>query len=180
MKITSRVKSIVIASALLFKIIHLKIKLKYTSMKYFLNSTLALTILLVSCKKDSAVENTNRTRTNIVPFTQVGNQMKLQQQTTATDAASFKTTGNNTGLNPAHGQAGHRCELPVGAPLNDNPKPSQTTAPIATTAVTNTTAPTAANPPVANSTTPIPEGMNPAHGQTNHRCDIAVGAPLPI
>jgi hypothetical protein len=26
--------------------------------------------------------------------------------------------------------------------------------------------------------TPTAEGMNPPHGQQNHRCDIAVGAPL--
>lgn len=25
---------------------------------------------------------------------------------------------------------------------------------------------------------PVAAGMNPAHGQPNHRCDIAVGAPL--
>jgi hypothetical protein len=32
--------------------------------------------------------------------------------------------------------------------------------------------------PVAQQTAPTAPGMNPPHGQPNHRCDIAVGAPL--
>ena len=45
-----------------------------------------------------------------------------------------------------------------------------------------TAAPTATAPqPVQQSTTvaPTAPGMNPPHGQPGHRCDIAVGAPLP-
>lgn len=147
-------------------------------MKYFLTFALASTALLFSCKKEADIKNTSSSPTNVVPFTEVGNQMKSQQQTTTANAKVTETTNTGTGLNPAHGQPGHRCELPVGAPLNSAPAPSKTTAPTATTAVT-TTAPTVTNPPVANTTTPTPEGMNPPHGQTNHRCDIAVGAPLP-
>jgi hypothetical protein len=51
-------------------------------------------------------------------------------------------------LNPAHGEPGHRCDIPVGSPLN---------------------IPTAA-PAVAR--------MNPPHGEPGHRCDIPVGSPL--
>lgn len=29
--------------------------------------------------------------------------------------------GDNKGLNPAHGQPGHRCDIAVGAPLNSAP-----------------------------------------------------------
>ena len=149
-------------------------------MKYFLTFALASTALLFSCKKEADIKNTSSSPTNVVPFTEVGNQMKSQQQTTAAHAKVTETTNTGTGLNPAHGQPGHRCELPVGAPLNSAPAPSKITAPTATatTAVT-TTAPPVTNPPVANTTTPTPEGMNPPHGQANHRCDIAVGAPLP-
>lgn len=65
------------------------------------------------------------------------------------NAAGAKTA---PGMNPAHGQPGHRCDIPVGSPLNA---------------------------PSAKATTPqTPPGMNPAHGQPGHRCDIAVGAPL--
>lgn len=93
---------------------------------------------------------------------------------TTTTVAPAATTAVAPGMNPAHGQPGHRCDIAVGAPLNS--KPSATTA--TTTPVslqppaTTITAPSA---PVTNSVAP---GMNPAHGQPGHRCDIAVGAPL--
>jgi len=71
------------------------------------------------------------------------------------------------GMNPAHGQPGHRCDIAVGAPLNSAPaKPATTT----TTTQTVTPAPA--------TTTKTAPGMNPPHGQPGHRCDIAVGAPL--
>jgi len=68
------------------------------------------------------------------------------------------------GLNPAHGQPGHRCDIPVGAPLNSPPaaasKPQQ---PVISTGT----------PPAAST------GMvNPAHGQPGHDCSVPVGAPL--
>ena len=67
--------------------------------------------------------------------------------------------GENTAnaINPAHGEPGHVCSIPVGSPLNS----------------------VIANPGAAtvNSSTPA-SGKNPAHGQPGHRCDIAVGAPL--
>jgi len=77
------------------------------------------------------------------------------------------------GINPAHGQPNHRCDIAVGAPLNSkpttsNPANAPTIKPAAPTATTVTTAPVQK----------VAAGMNPAHGQPNHRCDIAVGEPL--
>lgn len=69
------------------------------------------------------------------------------------------------GMNPAHGQPGHRCDIPVGAPLNSPPGKQ------AATTQTITPAPTTAKTKTA-------PGMNPPHGDPGHRCDIAVGAPL--
>ncbi len=92
----------------------------------------------------------------------------------------LSTTVTAPGMNPPHGQPNHRCDIPVGAPLNSPPK-SSNAAPSATTQ---------SNSPVQITTTPITssqlnspnqttaEGMNPPHGQPNHRCDIAVGVPL--
>jgi hypothetical protein len=84
-------------------------------------------------------------------------------------------------MNPQHGQAGHRCDIAVGAPLNSRcsraanstatPQNSLTSGYPATTYTVNNAA---ASAPA----TPTAEGMNPPHGQENHRCDIAVGAPL--
>lgn len=95
----------------------------------------------------------------------------------------------NTGvpeLNPPHGQPYHRCDIPVGSPLNAAP-PAKTTPVINRTG----TAPTLENaarlnnarlnntsaPAMANTT---PPKLNPPHGQPFHRCDIAVGSPLPV
>lgn len=76
------------------------------------------------------------------------------------------TTNTQTtapGMNPPHGQPGHRCDIAVGAPLNSPP------------AQTNPTSTTINTTPAVTTTAP---GMNPPHGQPGHRCDIAVGAPL--
>lgn len=119
-------------------------------------------------------------------------------------------SGENTasGINPAHGEPGHVCSIPVGAPLNSaNANQGATTvssgstptsgknpahgqpghrcdiavgAPLNSAPATGSVATTTAN----NSTLPGPKtttvasGLNPAHGQPGHRCDIAVGAPL--
>ncbi len=91
------------------------------------------------------------------------------KQVQAAPAAATTQQVMTAGLNPAHGQPGHRCDIAVGAPLNSpaaaKPATTQTTqtiTPVVTPASTAKTAP----------------GMNPAHGQPGHRCDIAVGAPL--
>lgn len=81
-------------------------------------------------------------------------------------------TATAPGMNPPHGQPGHRCDISVGAPLNSKPAPAQPT--------TVSTAPQ--QPAVTMKEVPTPTktlpGMNPPHGEPNHRCDIAVGAPL--
>lgn len=82
---------------------------------------------------------------------------------------AVQTPANSAGLNPPHGQPGHRCDIAVGAPLNSKPDPP------VTPAATVNQAPVITTQPVAQNVAP---GMNPAHGQPGHRCDIAVGAPL--
>ncbi|MTH15166.1 hypothetical protein [Flavobacterium sp. LC2016-01] len=90
------------------------------------------------------------------------------------------------GMNPSHGQPGHRCDIPVGAPLN-----SPVVKPVATNTAQSGSATQSftVTPPAGNNAVPallstepaqtVAEGMNPPHGQAGHRCDIAVGAPLP-
>jgi hypothetical protein len=104
-------------------------------------------------------------------------------------------------LNPPHGEPFHRCDIPVGAPLTSAPAnttrqtnsdPVQATAPqsanTAPSVTNNPTAPTIENamrmnPSQTRSTAPANSGtkprLNPPHGQPWHRCDIAVGSPLP-
>ncbi|MEN2398146.1 hypothetical protein GKZ90_0000020 [Flavobacterium sp. MC2016-06] len=108
-----------------------------------------------------------------------------QRVVTTTVAAPVKV---GKGMNPSHGQPGHRCDIPVGAPLN-----SPVAKPVAASNTAqqggSTSQTFTVTPPPANNAVPallstdagnkVAEGMNPAHGQPGHRCDIAVGAPLP-
>ena len=81
-------------------------------------------------------------------------------------------TATAEGMNPPHGQPNHRCDIPVGAPLNSPPgkPPAQPT-------MVQQGAPVQPGPVQAAPVQTAP-GMNPPHGQPNHRCDIPVGAPL--
>jgi len=90
------------------------------------------------------------------------------------------------GMNPPHGQPGHRCEIAVGAPLSSAPNKGTATpakpATITPTQVTTTSTPAPTTPAILNpgtGTTTTAPGMNPPHGQAGHVCSVAVGAPLP-
>ena len=124
--------------------------------KSIILSILAAAPLFVSCKdKDATVEQSSQTV----------QEATLEQKKQALDnvvPAGSKTSnsGDMGALNPAHGQPGHSCEIPVGAPLNGN-------------AATPGVSPIQANAAPAGG-----NGLNPAHGQPGHRCDIKVGDPL--
>lgn len=74
------------------------------------------------------------------------------------------------GLNPPHGQPGHRCDIPVGESLSKAPAKNTSTA--SSPVITPT------KPLVEAPDTMFAKGLNPAHGKPGHRCDIAVGQPL--
>ena len=99
--------------------------------------------------------------------------------TTTTTTVQQQPVTTAPGMNPAHGQPGHNCDLAVGAPLNSAPTKKGATPTVPTTTqnqvVTTTTTPTITTTPSTVKTAP---GMNPPHGQPGHRCDITVGAPL--
>lgn len=71
-----------------------------------------------------------------------------------TEKATAQPVSNVTpnGLNPEHGLPGHRCDLPVGAPLTISA--------------------------AQKSSAPAHPKTNPQHGMPGHRCDLAVGAAL--
>ncbi|KAA6430262.1 hypothetical protein ACD591_19275 [Rufibacter glacialis] len=140
-------------------------------MKNILPVVLAASVLsLAGCSKskDNTPAQTNNSQDVTFPA--------AQNQPAATGQAMPAAQGGATaGLNPAHGQPGHRCDIQVGAPLNSAPA----TAP--STTVTPSAAPSALPPaPVLPSAPPIStaKGLNPPHGQPGHDCGIAVGAPL--
>lgn len=110
----------------------------------------------------------------VVTTTVPNAQMQQNAQTiSASDAAKAMPAA---GLNPAHGQPGHRCDIAVGAPLNSaptvatQPQAQVTTAPQPVTVSAPTAAPSAPADPNAK--------VNPPHGQPGHDCAIPVGAPL--
>ena len=75
------------------------------------------------------------------------------------------------GLNPAHGEPGHDCAIPVGAPLDGSGVQNQgANIPNATQPVLQTSAQGKA----------ASSGINPTHGQPGHDCAVAVGAPLSV
>ncbi|MCC2590538.1 hypothetical protein [Chryseobacterium sp. MFBS3-17] len=98
----------------------------------------------------------------------------------STGPAPMAVAGQTTapGTNPPHGQPGHRCEIPVGAPLNSAPGAGNTQQIVVDPSSSGNTLQIDPNAAKPSQNTPTAAGMNPPHGEPGHRCDIAVGAPL--
>src|SRR5688572_13260192 len=84
--------------------------------------------------------------------------LKDQPAVTSTQpVTNTNTTKSSAALNPAHGQPGHRCEIPVGAPLDSKPTTSTNVSqPVITQNNNNTTITPVITPTVdkVNPTTP--------------------------
>jgi hypothetical protein len=174
---------------------------------FYFYLTLLTSLVLFSCKKEEENTVTDQ-RTNVVPFTQMATTTATSTPSNPANTSAYvekpdqkesvmyqykytvvknpnattTTTVTPAGMNPPHGQPKHRCDIPFGAPLN-SPKPKNVTTPnttvVSTPTSTNTTNAVPSLLAAPTEGTPTPEGMNPPHGQAKHRCDIAVGAPLP-
>lgn len=183
-------------------------------MKNILSALVLASVLFVSCKKEetavapeankeesvfsdsfSGPVDTAAVPAAAVPQTTVpaGSPNMMTTTQTATVPAPAPVA---KGMNPAHGQPGHRCEIPVGAPLSSAPgkatvqqmKPNTTTISSSdlkpgTVTTNGATITTVNNNPTPNAAPVTPTvtapGMNPPHGQEGHDCAVAVGAPLP-
>ena len=144
----------------------------------------AVAFLFVACKNGNDKDLT---------LTQPGS---LNTQLNSSQSNAGKTTaqlpaGNSVSglkVNPEHGQPGHRCELAVGAPLQDVATAQGAKSTSAQVTPVQTPISTTINQLAANNTLPVNNqpaakpaatgNLNPAHGQPGHRCDISVGAPL--
>ena len=82
-------------------------------------------------------------------------------------------------LNPPHGQPGHRCDIPVGAPLNSKPAAQPAAPQQQVTQQQIVIDPQQAQQHTGTTEPGFSGKPNPPHGQPGHRCDIAVGATLP-
>jgi hypothetical protein len=178
----------------------------YMKSNLVFSSILSFSLLLISCKKEVEAEATTSSEAPkqilIPPHTSpIPNENYSQQpvtQNVAVPQNQVTTTPVNPvqtqvvtkpGMNPPHGQAGHRCDIAVGAPLNSpvkapvssgNPATiTQQTIPTQIQPTTTQATTTATTPALLKADTPTAPGMNPPHGQAGHQCGIAVGAPLP-
>ena len=101
----------------------------------------------------------------------------VQPATSAQQASQQATKGSTqaaktaAGMNPAHGEPGHRCDIPVGAPLST---------PAGATQAAPTIQPVQASPAAAPAKPAATGGgkINPPHGEPGHDCAVPVGAPL--
>ncbi|AFL80816.1 hypothetical protein Aeqsu_1323 [Aequorivita sublithincola DSM 14238] len=132
--------------------------------KSFLIVLLVSATFFISCKdKETTTETTNTVQEATLE------QKKQALQNVAPSTTQTSTNGD-LALNPAHGQPGHDCAIPVGAPLNGG---GATPAPTTNQTIQVNGGGNAS--PIKASTG---AGINPAHGQPGHRCDIKVGDPL--
>ncbi|UPT69779.1 MAG: hypothetical protein M0D53_11540 [Flavobacterium sp. JAD_PAG50586_2] len=173
--------------------------------KLTLCSLLALSIAFTSCKNEAEAETESATTSTtpqqplIVPrvqaipsenYVQPNQQVTMPQMPTTTQMAPPSPAApTKAGMNPPHGQPGHRCDIAVGAPLNSPATKATTAAPVPGKATyTTTTIPTptstaqpSGTPALLSTDAPAATapGMNPPHGQPGHVCGTPVGSPLP-
>jgi hypothetical protein len=137
-------------------------------MKTYLGILFFGIILLSGCdQSDSKKTNstTDQTVTQEEPAKQDIN-AKVNSDNVSITPTPAKTA---QGMNPAHGEPGHDCAIPVGAPLNSINNSSPMVNPGNSSPLIN---------PGSSSPVKAAQGMNPAHGQPGHDCAIPVGAPL--
>lgn len=159
-------------------------------------SLLTFSLIVSSCKKEEEAEVTTTSlapKEIIVPrVAPIGvetytptNQPVNMPVTTTPQVVAQNPVVVKAGMNPAHGQPGHRCDIAVGAPLNSPVAAASKTvmpgqASITKTTITpNQTAQANGTPALLKTDAVTAPGMNPPHGQEGHRCDVAVGAALP-
>jgi hypothetical protein len=146
--------------------------------KIFISSIVITSLLFVSCKKELEPQESTPT-SELIKLGLVKDTAKVKSIVEAPQPQTNPNTvlSETKGLNPAHGQPGHRCDIAVGAPLNSAPAQGQPVQQTQTVQVNpnqkNMVTTTTVAAPVK-----MGKGMNPSHGQPGHRCDIPVGAPL--
>lgn len=159
-------------------------------MKNTILGLFALSIATITCKKDEKATYLKEEAGVQQPAMAVNTPPKAS----LLDQAGIQTVQNSSasavtapGMNPPHGQPGHRCDIPVGQPLNSAPAQNPQGSQNATVNQGQTIQidPNSLQPgkfTVDNKgqakTVKTAKGMNPPHGESGHRCDIPVGQPL--
>lgn len=158
-------------------------------MKNYLFALSTLLLLGLTSCKDTGKEPSNVTIDGTTEQPVATPETDGQAATPVQNTPEAATTGAvaNNNINPAHGQPGHRCDIPVGAPLDTPPGGgggmSVTPAPASSSQgqpflvnddAKNRIMQEQGQPATANS-----GKINPPHGQPGHSCEIPVGQPLP-
>lgn len=125
--------------------------------KTFLIAAFVTLPLFISCKDKETVVDAPKT------VEEATLEQKKQALQNIAPTSTNTSTGGDVALNPPHGQPGHDCAVPVGAPLSG--AGSSTTTPALNK--TNSVPPTITG-----------NGINPPHGQPGHKCEVKVGDPL--
>jgi len=151
--------------------------------KIFLSSLLAVSLFMVSCKKElQPQESATPTETAVIDASTANapanapQPVNIQPQQPQAQPQPATTA---PGMNPPHGQPNHRCDIAVGAPLNS---PAGKSAQPAQAPVQQAPQMAPSNSTIIPSNSgggAVAAGVNPPHGMPGHRCDIAVGAQLP-
>lgn len=109
---------------------------------------------------------------------QPGGDANTTLQSTISTGGNAATGGSTAGLNPAHGEPGHRCDIEVGVPL-DSPPTIGTGAPSSSPVISNTLSTTSSGASSDGAVSGNTGKPNPAHGEPGHDCAVPVGQPLP-
>ena len=126
---------------------------------------LFLSVVFACDKKSETQVETSEISTTETAVEDTNDQPRLVE---AADTEVQPATAQDVKLNPPHGEPGHRCEIPVGAPLDSAPAQAQPQM---------QAIPQQSNPFQQNGSTTV-GNLNPPHGEPGHRCEIPVGAPL--
>lgn len=160
-------------------------------MKNIFLGMFAAGILVVSCKKDEKptyIKDETGAQQSASLVNNTPQPSLLNQAGISTATPSSQSVVTAPGMNPPHGQPGHRCDIPVGQPLNGAGGTTAATNPSTQNVTVNGNNSVQVDP---NAVSPgkimidqngkqvkTAPGMNPPHGQPGHRCDIPVGQPL--
>lgn len=132
----------------------------------------ALALLLASCT------NTEKPKAPPVPTGTLSAPAQVQstpQPASAITAPGEAAPANAVAqLNPPHGEPGHRCDIPVGAPLDGSAPPPANNSPISVNIPEASPVAAPVVPATGNS-----GRINPPHGEPGHDCAVPVGSPLP-
>jgi len=158
------------------------------NMKTIIASAFLASLVFTSCKKELEPQESAETPVTETPSPDASTmekQFEVQnppaQTVQAPSPVQTQAAPTAPGMNPPHGQPNHRCDIAVGAPLN-SPKgatPPPPPAPVQQPAPQGQATFNKVDMESGTTAVKTEPGMNPPHGQAGHKCEIAVGAPLP-